>query len=61
MVSGWYLFNKDRGMAIRLTWFFIIMLIIGVVLGYLFPVHNQRNTQKENSSKTEVKDSVELR
>jgi hypothetical protein len=48
-------------MAIRLKWFFIIMLIVGVLLGYLFPGHDQRNAQKESPRATEVKDSGDLR
>jgi hypothetical protein len=61
MLFGWYLVNKDRRMAIRLKWFFIIMLIVGVLLGYLFPGHDQRNAQKESPRATEVKDSGDLR
>ena len=37
VMFGWYLYNKDRKTAIRLTGFVIIILIIGVLLGLLLP------------------------
>ena len=46
-------------MAIRMTWFVIIMLIISVVLGYFIPETNRSKTQKENSSTIRGRDNAE--
>jgi uncharacterized membrane protein (DUF106 family) len=47
MVSGWYLFDKDRKTAIRITGFLLIILIVSVIIGIFFPDINKRKPEKE--------------
>ena len=47
MISGWYLFNKDRKTAIRVTGFLLIVLIVSVNIGIFFPYINKLKPEKE--------------
>ena len=47
MISGWYLYNKDRNAVIRVTAFLLLILIISVIIGIFFPDFNKRKPEKE--------------
>ncbi len=47
MVSGWYLFDKDRKIAIRVTGFLLIIWMVSVIIGIFFPGINKRKPEKE--------------
>ena len=58
MSSYWYF--KDRKSADKMTWFIVIMLVIGVLLGLAFPNSNQKSNGKNMINK-ESKDSVVIK
>lgn len=53
MVSGWYLFNKDRKISIRLTWFLIVVLLISILLGFLLKSNKAQPKNKPLELKIE--------
>jgi undecaprenyl pyrophosphate phosphatase UppP len=57
MVSGWYIFNKDRKTSIRLTWFIIFVLIMAVVFGLI--TKTKDSSQKlRNEKQVVIKNQV---
>lgn len=58
MVSGWYLFKKDRKTAIRLTWFLIVVLIISVLIAVFFPNAKTKTEGKDKNTSEKAIDSL---